>query len=245
VSRADLPEDWEGQVTRAYAVFDPDPAAEAEFWAEVGWNPDDDFPEDVVVEPPKKMLERVAGELHHGALAREPAITEAIGNAVGGAGGVLVGIENRVKELPAIKRKLERMLRSGVDLDEAVGMVPDAVRYTVVLPDDRYMEGSAAVLDGLGGEHVVVEKQNGWSGGPDEAQIWLRGERIWLRGGGGLWEAQIHTPASVAARDGSAKDYRLLRRGGGTVGARDAAWQRVATRWGNVSRPVGADSLWP
>lgn len=236
--RLDLPDDWEGQVARAYAVFE-EPDAEAEFWREVGWNPDDDYPvDDVVVESPKKMLERVAGELRHGAVEREPAITEAIGNAVSGAGGLLVGIENRVKELPAIRRKLERMLRSGVDLDEAVGMVPDTVRYTVVLPDDGYVEGAAKVLDGLaaGDEHVVVDVRNGWGDG-------LGGERVWLRGGGGLWEAQIHTPASVAARDGSAKDYRTLRRGGGTVGARDSAWRRVTDRWANVPAPAGVESL--
>ena len=74
--RLDLPDDWEGQVARAYAVFE-EPDAEAEFWREVGWNPDEDYPElsEGAVESPKKMLERIAGELNHGAVEREPAIT--------------------------------------------------------------------------------------------------------------------------------------------------------------------------
>jgi hypothetical protein len=127
------------------------------------------------------------------------------------AGGWLYGLEHRLKTADAIGRKLAGLLRDSPDLtlDEALAALPDAVRYTVGLPDEAYRAGVATVRAELTARgYRAVRAVNGW-GVPDR----YPGIVTWWTepASGQVFEVQLHTPASYAVRIGElASAYHLL-----------------------------------
>jgi len=78
-------------------------------------------------------------------------VTDLLEVLVRQAGGVLVGLDHRIKSLDSLKRKLTDMLALDPDLqlDQAAERVYDALRFTVVAEPSDYTEGLDALLSEL------------------------------------------------------------------------------------------------
>jgi hypothetical protein len=123
----------------------------------------------------------------------------------------LAGFDNRLKG----KERLIEKVITGIDerghtVEEAFGMVKDAVRYTFCYPDSAYTEGvyaDCARLENEGFE--CVDRQNSWSG----EQYKGINSRWRVPAIGQLFEVQFHTQASLEAKETTHPAYEKLRVG--------------------------------
>jgi hypothetical protein len=133
----------------------------------------------------------------------EQALTPVLHDVAEEACGWLWGLAYRRKSVDAIGRKLAGQLRDSPDLTmaEALAALPDAVRYTIGLPDDDYAAGVERAVDALTGRgYRRVRLVNSWDC-PDR----YPGIVTWCAepGTGQLFEVQLHTEGSYAVRTGA------------------------------------------
>jgi hypothetical protein len=117
--------------------------------------------------------------------ARLTPVLEAVAEAVGGE---LLGLEHRLKPADSIRRKVAEELADcpNSSVAEVLARMKDAVRYTVGLPAEGFDDVREALI-AAGYEHV-------------RDQFWRDGEQ--------LFEVQLHTPDSYAARERQARPRR-------------------------------------
>lgn len=137
-------------------------------------------------------------------------ITDVVERAARDAGSVLVGLDNRVKSVESLRRKLADLVSQDPDLtvDDAAEQVYDVLRFTVVAEAGRYMATHDDVLAELRSQGVdVVAETNRWAG-PG-----YRGINVRLRvGTARRFEVQFHTRESFEAAKatrGLYEEYRL------------------------------------
>jgi hypothetical protein len=137
-------------------------------------------------------------------------LTDFLKAIVSDAGGTLVGLDNRIKRVESLKRKLADMLAldSELTLTEAAERVYDVLRFTVVAAPDTYMAIREAILAELGRQSVtVVEERNRWAG------VGYRGINTRLcMGVTQRFEIQFHTRESYGAAKATRGQYEELRR---------------------------------
>jgi hypothetical protein len=121
----------------------------------------------------------------------------------------LVGLENRLKGKDRLTEKItEAIEERGHTVDEAFGLVKDAIRYTFVYPDDRYTEGVYADckrLEDAGFERY--DRRNSW----EQAEYKGINSRWQVPGNGQIFEVQFHTQASLNAKEETHWAYERLR----------------------------------
>jgi len=120
----------------------------------------------------------------------------------------LVGLDNRIKGVESLRRKLTDLLTQDPTLtvDEAAGHVYDVLRFTVVAVPERYMAAHDDVLSGLDAQGVeLVEDGNRWAGPR------YRGINARLQVGARRFEVQFHTPESYAAAKATRGLYEEFR----------------------------------
>lgn len=123
----------------------------------------------------------------------------------------LAGLENRLK---GRERLTEKVLKSvnerGHSVDEAFGLVKDAIRYTFCYSDDRYASGVYADCDRLQRAGFEwVDRENSWA----KEQYKGINSRWQVPGGGQIFEVQFHTKASLEAKEITHPAYEKLRIG--------------------------------
>jgi hypothetical protein len=123
----------------------------------------------------------------------------------------LAGFDNRLKGKERLTEKVVTAVNErGHTVEEAFGMVKDAVRYTFCYPDHRYTEGVYADCARLGnGGFECVDRQNSWSG----EQYKGINSRWRVPANGQLFEVQFHTEASLEAKETTHPAYEKLRVG--------------------------------
>jgi hypothetical protein len=122
----------------------------------------------------------------------------------------LVGLEHMLKGMDRLKEKIADALRArpGLTAEQALGIVPDPVRFTFEYSPDRYADGVLADvghLKDIGFEELKLK--NLWS---DEQYKGINSQ--WRRPETGLrLEVQFHTPASLEAKELTHKAYERIR----------------------------------
>jgi hypothetical protein len=123
----------------------------------------------------------------------------------------LAGFENRLKDKERLTEKVVMAVNErGHTVEEAFGIVKDAVRYTFCYLDNRYTEGvyaDCARLENAGFE--CVDRQNSWGG----EQYKGINSRWQVPANGQLFEVQFHTAASLEAKETTHPAYEKLRVG--------------------------------
>jgi hypothetical protein len=123
----------------------------------------------------------------------------------------LVGLENRLKGKDRLAEKVAKAVNErGHSVDEAFGLVKDAIRYTFCYPKDRYTDGvyaDCARLEQAGFERV--ERENSWT----KEQYKGINSRWRVPDNGQLFEVQFHTAASFEAKEITHPAYEKLRIG--------------------------------
>jgi hypothetical protein len=123
----------------------------------------------------------------------------------------LAGLENRLKGKDRLTEKVEFDVRKkGVSVDEAISNVKDAIRYTLVYPEQRYSDGlyrDCQRLESNGYE--LMERRNSW----DKDQYKGINSRWQVPEHGQVFEVQFHTQASFDAKELTHSAYEKLRIG--------------------------------
>jgi hypothetical protein len=122
----------------------------------------------------------------------------------------LAGVEHMLKGMDRLKEKIADALRArpGLTAAQALGIVPDPVRFTFAYSPDRYADGVLADVEHL--KEIGLEElklKNLWS---DEQYKGINSQ--WRRPETGLRiEVQFHTPASLEAKELTHKAYERIR----------------------------------
>jgi hypothetical protein len=121
----------------------------------------------------------------------------------------LAGLEHRLKGKDRLTEKItEAVEERGHTVDEAFGLVKDAIRYTFCYPDDRYTDGVYADcgrLEDAGFERR--DRRNSW----EQAEYKGINSRWQVPGTGQIFEVQFHTQASLDAKEETHWAYERLR----------------------------------
>ena len=170
----------------------------------------------------------------------DPDVTDLVRAVAAEAGGALVGLDDRIKELDSVKRKLSDMIarQPGLTPAEAAERLFDVLRFTVVSDAGSYMAVRDAVLATLQQRNVtVVEERNRWRG-PGYRGINVR----LITRDHRRFEFQFHTPESYAANKATRGQYEELRLGTTSVQRVTELAAAIEATFGEVPVPPGAVS---
>lgn len=175
------------------------------------------------------------------AKAEEPHTTQSLKDAVAKTDGYVKGLDHALKTPESLARKIyDKAEMKGLSRKEYAGRIGDALRYTVVLPEQGYTEGVAKIREHLAGEGIqtrVRGDDNKWNS-PD-----YKGLHLTVKTKNGIAaELQIHTPASIAAKAEAHKIYKEARVEKDPEKKRTMA-DRMKSIYRLISAPVGAMSI--
>ncbi len=126
-------------------------------------------------------------------------------------GGVLVGLEHRLKGADRLKEKIADKMNASSDatLADAAGMIDDAVRYTFCFGSASYVTGHEYLQRSLeSAGYKMTYRENHWQNDPQYKGINSR----WVTPDGGRFELQLHTRESFYAKEQlTHPSYRRLR----------------------------------
>jgi hypothetical protein len=121
----------------------------------------------------------------------------------------LAGLEHMLKGEDRLKEKVaDAMEAPGITVREALDLVPDAVRFTLVYPSERYAEGVLGDVERLKAEGFeLIKLKNLW-----QAEQYKGINSQWRRPDTGLrLEMQFHTPESREAKEVTHEAYVRIR----------------------------------
>ena len=121
----------------------------------------------------------------------------------------LIGFEHRLKDRDRIKEKVaDTMEEVGSSAEEALSIVPDAIRYTFQYREARYTQGVWADIEHLKGQGFELDKlRNSWAGDQYKGinSQWIEPDS------GQRFEVQFHTRISFEAKQLTHTAYERLR----------------------------------
>jgi hypothetical protein len=121
----------------------------------------------------------------------------------------LIGFDDRLKGRDRVKEKVSGMMKElRFSIDEAIGHVPDAIRYTFQYRETHYTQGVWTDIERLKGQGFELQKlKNSWS---DEQYKGINSQ--WTEPDTGLrFEVQFHTCISFEAKQLTHDAYERLR----------------------------------
>jgi hypothetical protein len=123
----------------------------------------------------------------------------------------LAGLEHSIKGKDRLTEKVAKMVNElGHPVDQAIGLVKDAIRYTFCYPEARYADGVDADCRRLqNAGFQLVDRENSWT-----AEQYKGINSRWRESESGqLFEVQFHTQASLDAKEETHWAYEKLRIG--------------------------------
>jgi hypothetical protein len=123
----------------------------------------------------------------------------------------LAGLEHSLKGKDRLTEKVAKMVNElGHPVDQAIGLVKDAIRYTFCYPEARYADGIDADCERLQGTGFqLVERENSWT-----AEQYKGINSRWREPESGqLFEVQFHTQPSLDGKEETHWAYEKLRVG--------------------------------
>ncbi|HEX7162711.1 MAG TPA: hypothetical protein VF223_15920 [Trebonia sp.] len=153
----------------------------------------------------------------------------------------LAGLEHMVKGEDRLKEKLaDELFGKNKTVREALGEVPDAIRFTLCYPHGHYAESVLADVDRLKAEGFeLIKLKNLWSDNQYKGinSQWRRLET------GSRFEMQFHTPESLEAKELTHQAYERIRGSDATPTERREA--RAFQRQVNALLPIplGTDRI--
>jgi hypothetical protein len=180
--------------------------------------------------------EAAASSLFNRATKDEPSVSQAIAKAVPGY-AKLDGFANRLKSQASTSRKIgKKMAEEGLSLTDATSAIKDSLRYTVILPEDKYVEGIKHTLDGMKAEGFAIPSfRNTW-GTPI-----YQGVNVNLKTPeGNMLEVQFHTPDSLSTKGLNHVDYEVNRQVGVSEADKEKTNTIMKDRQSKLKVPQGA-----
>lgn len=138
----------------------------------------------------------------------EPPLTDLVRDLARAVGGELLGEQDRLKAPDTLKAKLARLLDSR-SLPDSLARMKDTLRYTIGLPEETYVDGTAAAIDSLLEQGLrpvsQLQRWNAPSGYVGLNTSWSDPVS------GHVFEIQFHTEASFIAKSDSHPLFEQIR----------------------------------
>jgi hypothetical protein len=152
----------------------------------------------------------------------------------------LQGLDNAVKGQDSLLRKLVTESAPGQPAAQLAPGLNDTVRYTVTVPDDRYVKGAVDAVTAVErqGPRLTAAK-NSWGGERYQGLNLTFHDPLTGR----PFELQVHTPDSWRATVDTHGDYEWFRSEGVDPALRADYARRIAARFALVPRPDDVDRL--
>jgi hypothetical protein len=192
---------------------------------------------------PEVAIREAAAELFQRAKIKDSAVTQIMEMAARESRGELAGLDFRLKTEQSLARKIALDMKDkGLPAGDAAAQISDALRYTIVLPEDRYSTGVKQALNALetksGGGLKVVKVKNFWDGKSYE------GINVKLETADGFKvELQFHTPATLLTKEERSHPIYELLRATNDPKAIKAYEQQLEDLWNDIPMPKGADKI--
>jgi hypothetical protein len=149
-----------------------------------------------------------------------------------------------LKTVDRFKEKLAKMILEEPDADwrELVPRITDGIRYTFLFPDEGYTSAVMETCDSLTSVGFeLYEQKNAWA---DETKAYKGINSAWMdRDTGVLFEVQMHTSASWAAKQESHREYEIIQSRSTTADEKTRSCQRQDQIFAKVSTPDGAAKI--
>lgn len=147
------------------------------------------------------------------------------------------GFNNRLKSHASTVRKLGKyIIKRGQTLEQATQSLKDSLRYTVILPPDKYVEGIKQTLDNLKTSGLTVSAfRNTW-GTPIYQGVNVNAKTP----EGQVMELQFHTPDSSTTKALNHVDYEVYREVTTTPEVKEKTNAIMKDRQSKLKVPQGA-----
>lgn len=158
----------------------------------------------------KNIVNNYANLVYQNSKLIEPSISKDLVELTGINPGELTSFEHRLKTLSSIRRKI---IADSKDYDgsyyRAAHNLIDAIRYTIILEDDEYLEMVDDYLHQLEDKgYQVLDVKNNW-GKPFYQGI---NTRICSKNDDVIFELQFHTPVGYQIKEKNTRDlYQVIR----------------------------------
>ena len=183
---------------------------------------------------------KAAQRLRSAAERVEPEITALLQKVADEAGGRLVGLEYRLKSTDSLARKIDTDAKAEYDgnREAAAHNVSDAVRYTLEVSGDGYLQSARSVFERL--------REDGWA--VKVKNFWLRGDpydgiNAKLEKGGVKVEFQVHTPESFETKEFKLHSFYEKYRSSKIDRERVLLWEHMVSVATNIPKPKDYDDL--
>ena len=183
---------------------------------------------------------RLARDLRARVEVAEPWITHTMIGIASSNGATMEQLEYRLKSTESLARKIHDTGDSKFngDLEKAASAIDDAVRYTMIVDDDKYVRAVQHIVHTFEGDGYALFNKNYWQ--PGDA---YDGMNIKLTRGGITAELQMLTPESLDAKEHTHADYEIYRDPTKSMSARKAAWDSMVAFAAKTPRPQPYQTL--
>lgn len=168
----------------------------------------------------------------------EPAVTRELSGRADASGGRMEGLDFRLKGQESLARKIEqKSATKGLTMQEYAAKIGDALRYTMIVPDDQYGESVQRTIQGFreADSPYEVEVENTWQ--PGSA---YKGINTNMKRDGVIFEVQFHTQKSFDLKMEAHVLYEKARDTTASPEDRAAATQKMIDNAAALADPPGA-----
>lgn len=171
----------------------------------------------------------------------EPGVTKKMQSIARVVGADLEGLEYRLKTEDSMVSKLWKgMMRHGSDADTSVGYLTDTLRYTMVIPSERYVVGVQKAFSHLEQVDYAVYPSRTFK---YDNESYKGLNAVFRHENGHFVEIQFHTPATHMAKEESHKLYIIAREMRRSDPQKWPLVERMRQSWSNVRLPEGFEDL--
>lgn len=169
----------------------------------------------------------------------EPKITESLSDVAGKHKGSMEGLKYKLKGQESLARKIEqKSATKGLTMKQYAAKIGDALRYTMVLPADRYGRGAQEAIEDFRRQGYTVEVENTWKPGAS-----YKGINTNMKKDGVIFEVQFHTPQSLSLKQSAHGLYEVARDATASPEERAAATKKMIDNARALPDPAGAGDV--
>lgn len=170
----------------------------------------------------------------------EPKVSPVLQKVAADNGGRMAGFENRIKKEDSLTRKIhDKAALKNKSEEQYASEIGDALRYTIVLPDDSFSTGAQGVMDGFS-DYEIKDVENNFQVGNSYKglHMTLVDPETSL-----AVELQLHTEASIAAKDPSHDLFEKTRLPETSDEESEALTNEMFALWDKVPEPAGVQQF--
>ena len=172
------------------------------------------------------------------ARAAEPKVTSDLKASADDVGGTLEGLENRLKTVDSLARKLQG--KPGKDAPDP-DSINDVLRYSITFPFDKATVGIGRIVDALKAKgYTLIDRNNSFL--PNQQFVGIR--TTWETPTGQQFELQIHTDEGYIINKSTHNLYEVMR----TMPSepeKSALKRRIKAMASRIKIPEGAYDILP